>query len=120
MEIHIDYTNAGANTLMQNLNIINDHTTEKVYVTTIDKECVDKKVGLIKMDIEGFEYYAIKGGLETIKRDKPVLLISIYHTGKDFFEIPPLLKSCVPEYKFKYLDIDPHCFITDKIVAVYI
>jgi FkbM family methyltransferase len=120
MEIHIDDTNAGANTLLQNLNIMSNSAVEKISITTIDKECTDKKIGLIKMDIEGFEYYAVKGGLETIKRDKPVLLISIYHTGKDFFEIPPLIKSYVPEYKFRYLDIDPHSSIADKIIAGYI
>ncbi|MDR0603818.1 MAG: hypothetical protein LBG80_05890 [Bacteroidales bacterium] len=43
-----------------------------------------------------------------------------YHTGKDFFEILPLIKSHVPEYKFKYIDIDPYHSITDKIVAGYI
>ncbi|MDR3245024.1 MAG: FkbM family methyltransferase [Prevotellaceae bacterium] len=118
-EINIDYTNAGANTILKNISIITNPETETIQITTIDKECEDKKVGLIKMDIEGFEYYAVKGGLETIKRDKPVLLISIYHTGKDFFEIPQMLKSCVPEYKFRYLDIDPHVFITDKILAAY-
>jgi FkbM family methyltransferase len=119
MEFNVDSTYSGANTLLNNLSI-NKGQTETIEVTTIDKENQDKKIGLIKMDIEGFEYYAIKGGAETIKRDKPVLLISIYHTGKDFFEIPTLLKLYVPEYKFKYLDIAPYCDITDKIIAAYV
>jgi FkbM family methyltransferase len=93
---------------------------EKIEVTTIDAECKNKKVGLIKMDIEGFEYFAIRGGLETIKRDKPVLLISIYHTGKDFFEIPPMIKACVPEYTFRYLDLSPSRAIVEKVLAVYV
>ncbi|MDR1222596.1 MAG: FkbM family methyltransferase [Tannerella sp.] len=92
---------------------------ESIEITTIDAECTDKNVGLIKMDIEGFEYFAIKGGLETIKKDKPVLLISIYHTGKDFFEIPPMIKLCVPEYTFKYLDIMPSNPIDEKILVGY-
>jgi hypothetical protein len=33
------------------------------------------------------------GAEKTIKKDKPILLISVYHTGKDFFEIKPLLES---------------------------
>jgi hypothetical protein len=119
-KIAIDHYNAGANTLLTNLSIVDSPDKELIEITTIDKECQDKKVGLIKMDIEGFEYFAIKGGLETIKRDKPVLLISIYHTGKDFFEILPMIKSCVPEYQFRYLDLEPHNFITDKIVAGYV
>jgi FkbM family methyltransferase len=87
-----------------------------VIVTTIDAECNDKQIGIIKMDIEGFEYYAVKGGLETIKRDKPVLLISIYHTGRDFFEIPPMVKQCVPEYTFQIVDTCP-TNITEKILV---
>jgi FkbM family methyltransferase len=106
--------------IIKNHNINHILPTEKIEITTIDEECEDKKVGLIKMDIEGFEYFAIKGGLETIKRDKPVLLISIYHTGKDFFEIPPMIKSCVPEYIFRYLDIMPSNTIAEKILVGYI
>ncbi|MDR1592751.1 MAG: putative DNA binding domain-containing protein [Prevotellaceae bacterium] len=66
--------------------------------------------------VEGFEYYAIKGGLETIKRDKPVLLISVYHTGKDFFEIPPMIKQCVPEYTFSIVNTCP-TDIQEKILV---
>jgi FkbM family methyltransferase len=96
-----------------------DNKTEDVVVTTVDMECKDKKIGIIKMDIEGFEYYAIEGALETIKRDKPVLLISIYHTGKDFFEIPPIIKNCVPEYKLKIVDAAPTT-AHEKILVGYI
>ncbi len=72
------------------------------------------------MDIEGFERYAVKGGLETIRRDKPLLLISLYHTGADFFEIPPLLKQQVKEYNFRFLDINPGCKnLGEKILLVY-
>jgi FkbM family methyltransferase len=110
----------GASSLLTENNDKNKLPAETVEITTIDSECKGKKIGLIKMDIEGFEYFAIKGGLETIKRDKPVLLISIYHTGKDFFEIPPMIKSCVPEYTFRYLDLMPCNSICEKILAGYV
>jgi FkbM family methyltransferase len=48
-----------------------------VPVTTIDN-FVDKNkidVNLIKIDIEGYEDYAIKGGLKTLKNLKPILFI---------------------------------------------
>jgi len=35
-------------------------------------------VSFIKMDVEGFETEVIKGGLETIKRNKPVMIIEIF------------------------------------------
>jgi hypothetical protein len=71
------------------------------------------------MDVEGFEYYVIKGGINTIQRDRPLLLISIYHTGKDFFEIPPLIQSYCPSYRFRYCDTIPMFLITEKIIIGY-
>lgn len=32
------------------------------------------KVDLIKIDIEGYEYYAVKGGINLLKKDKPAIL----------------------------------------------
>ncbi len=58
------------------------------------------KVGLIKLDVEGVEYDVIEGAKETICRDKPILLISVYHTPRDFFEIKPLIESWGLGYRF--------------------
>ena len=33
------------------------------------------KIGLIKIDVEGFELKVIRGGWKTISKDKPVLII---------------------------------------------
>jgi hypothetical protein len=92
---------------------------EEIEITTIDAESIDKNIGLIKIDIEGFEYFAVKGGLATIKRDKPVLLISLYHTGKDFFEIPPMLKNAVPEYNLRFIDCQAFSAISEKMLVAY-
>ncbi|GHT43654.1 hypothetical protein AGMMS49965_17860 [Bacteroidia bacterium] len=116
MEISI----AGESSSLQTVSNSCAATTEKISITTIDKECVNRTIGLIKMDVEGFEYFAVKGGLATITRDKPVLLISIYHTGKDFFEIPPMLKQAVPEYQFRYVDALPQNTIVDKMLVAYV
>ncbi|MDR3297067.1 MAG: FkbM family methyltransferase [Prevotellaceae bacterium] len=94
--------------------------TEAIEITTIDAECSGRSVGLIKMDVEGFELFAVKGGLATIERDKPVLLISIYHTAKDFFEIPPMLRAVVPEYKFRYVDACPQNLIDEKLLVGWV
>lgn len=59
------------------------------------------EVGLIKLDVEGFELEVIRGALKTIKKDKPVLILSIYHHPKDFFGIKPLLEELELGYKFK-------------------
>ena len=80
---------------------------EKCKITTIDTFAKDKKISCIKLDVEGMEYDVIKGAIKTIKRDKPLLLICIYHTPKDFFEIKPMLESLNLGYKFKVVDTEP-------------
>ena len=60
----------------------------------------DEKVTLIKMDIEGAEYDALKGAEKTIKKDKPRLAISIYHNPSDYWRIYELIHEFSSEYKF--------------------
>jgi FkbM family methyltransferase len=61
------------------------------------------RVDFIKMDIEGAELNALKGALETIRRFRPKLAISIYHRDVDFIEIPAYLNNLALGYVF-YLD----------------
>lgn len=93
--------------------------TVEIEIDTIDNECKDRDIGLIKLDVEGFEYNVIKGGLETIRRDRPVLLVSIYHTGKDFFEIMPMIRAACPTYKFFFIDLAPADAIAEKMIIAY-
>lgn len=57
-------------------------------------------ISFIKMDIEGAEKEALLGAAETIKRNKPKLAICIYHKREDIWEIPELILSLNPEYRF--------------------
>lgn len=79
-----------------------------VNITTIDKFVKDnnvEQIGLMKFDIEGYEYNAIAGAIETIKRDKPVLIISLYHSFKDLFEIKDVINNLGLGYKFMFRHI---------------
>jgi FkbM family methyltransferase len=97
---------------------INSEQGSFIKIKKIDCICKNKKVTLIKMDIEGYELEAINGAKSTIINNKPVLLISIYHTGKDFFEIVPLLKKMVPDYKFSFLNLTKTSPTFEKILLV--
>jgi hypothetical protein len=59
------------------------------------------------MDIEGLESAAIHGAAETIKKFKPVLLISIYHTPDDFFSIKPFIEDLNLGYRFLIRKLSP-------------
>jgi FkbM family methyltransferase len=65
------------------------------------------KIDFIKMDIEGAEVNALKGAVETIKKFKPKLAISLYHNLTDFFKIPELVDNLNLGYKF-YIDHFTH------------
>ena len=63
----------------------------------------DLEVGLIKVDIEGGEQLLLKGAVETIRTQHPVLLISIYHSANDFFEIKPMIEKMCDKYTFRII-----------------
>lgn len=75
-------------------------------MTTIDSYLLSETVGLIKMDIEGAAPFALEGAVQTIKRDRPVMLIACYHTPKEFFEIKPFLENLNLNYKFMFRNLN--------------
>jgi len=96
---------------------ISTYGTQFVQIQTIDEFVRENKsnVGVIKMDIEGFEYNAIMGAMQTIKKYNPILLISIYHSGKDFFEIKPLIEK-LGMYTFIVRKFNPYHFFFDTML----
>ena len=74
-----------------------------VEIATIDQVVKSKsldKVDFVKMDIEGAELDALKGGESTIRKFKPKLAISLYHSLDDFCDIPAYLDSLNLGYQF--------------------
>lgn len=80
--------------------IVPYETSEFVKVDTIDDYIGDKKCNFIKMDIEGAELPALKGGIKVIKRERPILAICIYHSINDYYTIPSYLIKELENYKF--------------------
>jgi FkbM family methyltransferase len=77
------------------------------------------KLGLIKLDVEGFEWNVIQGSLESIKKYKPILLISIYHNPHDFFEIKPFIEQMEIGYQFLVRKIVPAVPYRETILICY-
>lgn len=72
------------------------------------------------MDIEGEEMKALLGSDQIIRRDKPVLAISIYHKPEDFFNIKPWLQSICPDYKFIIKKAHPFSFDRETMLLAYL
>ena len=74
----------------------------EVPLTTLDAYVAQHnlEIGLIKVDIEGGEPDFLIGAKQTICRQRPILLISIYHNTHDFFELKPMIESWNLGYTF--------------------
>lgn len=74
----------------------------KCQLRSIDSFTAREKPGSInclKLDVEGAELEALKGGAETIARDRPKLIICLYHKPQDLYEIPLYIKNLVEGYR---------------------
>jgi len=65
------------------------------------------KIDFITLDTEGAEKDILMGAVNTIKRFKPKLAISLYHSTADFFEIPILINKMNDKYLFNLGVYDP-------------
>jgi FkbM family methyltransferase len=68
-------------------------------VTTIDDVLGDQRLTYVKMNIEGAEIDALKGGHKAIRKWQPRLAISVYHRASDLWRIPQLVLELVPDYR---------------------
>ena len=69
-------------------------------VDTVDNILQGRRVSYISMDIEGAEHNALLGAEETLRRWKPQVAVCAYHRREDLYDLPLLLRSFVPEYRF--------------------
>lgn len=93
----------------------NELTVEEI---TVDKfvEENDLDVGYITIDVEGAERDLLNGAINTIKTQKPILSVSMYHSIDDYFEIIPWIANLNLGYEFEVLKEQPWPFLGDTIV----
>ena len=97
-----------------------EYSQEEITVTTVDAivEKNNLKISVIKADIEGMESDMIRGAVNTLKEQKPTLLLKIHHTPRDFFEIKPFIESLKLGYKFKiHKQVDGNILIGTLLIA---
>lgn len=87
----------------------------KIPCTTLDYYFEDKLLDCIKIDIEGSELKAIKGGLKTLKKCK--LIIIECHLDEDWEEIYTIMTD--NNFKFKNIANDEPIIITQRPYIMY-
>ena len=82
---------------------IKDSSSNIVESISIDELVIEQEIerlDFITLDVEGSEKEILNGAKETIKKFKPKLAISVYHSTADFYEIPVLINEISNEYYF--------------------
>lgn len=90
----------------------NSDSGENCQVVAIDEMKIGQ-ISFLKADIEGYEYKMLLGASESIRKWRPRLAVCIYHNAVDFYSIPLLIKSLVPEYK---IAVRQHSYQLDDTV----
>jgi hypothetical protein len=86
-----------------------DHEVDCITLDDLLRDC---RATYIKMDVEGAELEALRGGEVVIRRDLPILAVSAYHRPDDLWRIPLLMRALSPEYE---LFLRPHYEFTDLV-----
>lgn len=117
-EINIYEPTGVGSTIRDDIIENSDTVREKIKITTLDDFVENKKleVGLIKVDVEGAEQDFLRGAINTIKTQKPALLIAIYHSGIDFFTIKTKIENLKLGYKFKIRKATKNRVLEDTVL----
>ena len=91
--------------------------TKTAHFDRLDNLCEKHRIDFIKYDVEGAEEKALLGSRKIIERDKPDILLSVYHRTQDIYYLPVLLREiCGNDYSY-YLR--RHRCIPDWELEVY-
>jgi FkbM family methyltransferase len=71
-----------------------------IAAASLDELMPNSRVNFIKFDVEGSEVPAVMGAKHLIQRSRPIIVLSLYHRPADLWEIPALIASYCPDYKF--------------------
>ena len=81
-------------------NTIDKNNILKVQTAKLDTIIKKEKVSGIKIDVEGAEYSLLKGATKVIKRNRPIILIAVYHKWEDLYRIQNYISNLNLNYKF--------------------
>lgn len=104
----------------------NNSKAEITTLTTIDSYLQQHKnnfptqrVGLIKLDVEGYGLESIQGAKNTILQHKPIISCAIYHNPKEMFGVYQALKSLHKSYKIQVFALSQGIVLKDLTLLAY-
>lgn len=72
------------------------------------------RVNCIKLDVEGAEMLALTGGRETILKNRPKLIVCLYHKPSDMIDVPLFVHEISEKYALHVAHSS--CLFTDTIL----
>ena len=74
--------------------------TVAVKTAAIDELLRGERVTFVKLDLEGGETPALAGAEKTIREQRPIVTLAVYHRPQDLFELPLRLREMCDRYRF--------------------
>ena len=71
----------------------------RIHSLTLDTLLARESADFIKLDVEGAEERAIRGGETAIRRDEPSMAVSLYHRTDDLWRLPGLIRRLLPRHR---------------------
>ena len=84
---------------MSEINAAGDYV---IHAVALDDVLRGENISLLKMDIEGAEYNALRGARNSIAKHLPKLAICVYHSIEDYVRIPQLIASWELPYSYYF------------------
>lgn len=93
---------------------VDNEGESEIDCVSLDSFCLKNNIipGIIKLDIEGSELQALQGAINTIKSQKPHLIICVYHKPTDLWQIPLYLKS----FNYKHYIAHHNSSLTESVL----
>jgi len=77
---------------------IDEKSCDLISMNTLDNYGI--KPTIIKYHLEGYELKAIQGSINTIKKHRPVVMVTTYHSKDGLYDLPVYLFDNLIDYKF--------------------
>lgn len=71
-------------------------------VTLITLDALDIRPTFVKLHLEGGELDALKGGLETFRRTRPIIAATVYHNADGIWKTPLWLMENLEDYRILF------------------